>query len=315
MKLFRLFFFSLLLAPSAYAQQLLEYRPKIIEVGYRGFTNYQSVNSNGTGQNEFINDELLTVRLGVPIILKEKTLFGVQLKYFRQNYNTVFIPQSNESIYRYLNEENLINTGLNFLYQRKLDEKRRLTLLGATELASDTYSVDRYSARYLISGAYNVRKSDRLELGYGLVMNYALGVFNVYPTFTYNRALNSKMMIEAYLPSYVGLRYHPSDKVFLILKAQFDNWRFNVTDALAQEPSQLTLQRADLLMSLTFEREIQDWLWLTAEASYVNNVAYIVSLPGERLNNPLQEYSLKDAGYLKFSLVVVPPQKLWDKAK
>lgn len=315
MKLLRLLTFLLLCASSLHAQTLLEYRPKVIELGYRGFSKYRSTNVSSQGQNEFSSDELLTVRLGVPVVLKEKTLFGIQLKYLRQQYNTVYIPPNNESIYRYLNEEYLVNTGLNFLYQRKLDDRRKLVLVGLTELASDTTSVDRYSSRYLVSGAYNIRKSEKLELGYGLVVNYALGVLNIYPTLTYNRAIGPKMMIETFLPSYAGLRYHPSDKAFLILRAQFDNWRFNVTDALAQEPTQLTLQRADFIMSLSFEREIHDWLWATAEASYVNNVAYIVSLPGERLNNPLQEYKLKDAAYLKFSLVVVPPQKLWDKAK
>lgn len=316
MKILRLLALLLLLATSAKAQvSLLNYRPKVVEVGYRGFSNYQSSYLNTQGRNEFSSDQLLTVRLGMPVILKENTLFGVQLKYFRQTYHTEFIPQNSEDIYRYLNEEKLINTGLNFLFQKNLDEKRKLVILGATELASDTTSVNRYSARYLVSGSYNIRKSVGLELGYGMVINYALGILNIYPTFTYNRALNTKTMIEAFLPSNIALRYHSSDKAFFILKAQYDNWRFNVTDALSQEPSQLTLQRADFLLSLTFEREIHDWLWATAEASYVNNVAYIVSLPGERLNNPLQEYHLKDAAYLKFSLVIVPPRKLWEKLK
>lgn len=294
---------------------LLEYRPKVIEVGYRGFSNYQSTYVNAQGRNIFSSDQLLTVRVGVPLVLKEKTLFGVQLKYLRQTYQTEFIPQSSDDIYQYLNEERLINTGLNFLYQRNLDEHKKIIILGATELASDTTSVNRYSARYLISGSYNVRKSEKLELGYGMVFNYALGVFNVYPTFTYIRALNAKTMIEATLPSFISLRYHPTDKNYLIFKTQFDNWRYNITDALSNQQSQLTLQRADLLLSLTYEQEIYDWLWFTAEASYVNNVAYIVSLPGERLNNPLQRYQLKDAGFMKFSVVIVPPRKLWEKVR
>ena len=295
--------------------KLLEYRPKVIELGYRGFSNYQSSVVNAQGMNVFSSDELISVRLGAPIILQEKTLFGVQLKYLRQSYHTEFIPQSSDDIYRYLNEEKLINTGLNFLYQRSLKDNQRLVILGATELASDTTSVNRYSARYLVSASHLIRKSVQLELGYGLVVNYALGVLNIYPTLTYNRAITSKTMIEVNLPSFVSLRHHPSDKAFIILKAQFDNWRYSVTDALSQAPSQLTLQRADFLISLIFEREIYDWLWVTTEASYVNNVAYIVTLPGERLNNPLQEYHLKDSAYLKFSLVVVPPKKLWDTVK
>lgn len=315
MRVLKLLTLLLLIASTAHAQKLLEFRPKVIEVGYRGFTDYQTLYSDGQPENKFVSDQLFTVRLGVPVILKEKTLFGLQLKYLRQQYNTIFIPQDNDNIYRYLNEKKLVNTGVNFLFQRKLDDQRKLTFMGVTELASDTSSVDRYSARYLLSAAYNVRKSEKLELGYGLIVNYALGVLNVYPTLAYNRALSSKMMIESFLPSYASLRYHPSEKAYLILKAQFDNWRFNVTNALSQEQNQLTLQRADFIMSLAFEREIHDWLWATAEASYVNNVAYIISLPGERLNNPIQEYKLKDAGYLKFSLVVVPPKKLWDKAK
>ena len=316
MKLLRLLALLLLLASTANAQiDLLEYRPKVVEIGYRGFSNYQSSYVNSQGRNVFSSDQLLTVRVGVPLVLKEKTLFGVQLKYLRQTYHTEFIPQNSDDIYRYLNEEKLINSGLNFLYQRNLDEKRKIIVLGATELASDTTSVNRYSARYLISGSYNIRKSERLELGYGMVFNYALGVFNVYPTFTYIRALSSKTMIEATLPSFISLRYHPTDKAFLIFKTQFDNWRYSITDALSQEPAQLTLQRADLFLSLIYEREIYDWLWTNVEASYVNNVVYLVSLPGERWRDPIQEYHLKDAAYLKFSLVIVPPRKLWEKVR
>ncbi len=294
---------------------LLEYRPKVIEIGYRGFSNYQSTFLNTSGENDFINDELLTIRLGAPIILKEKTLFGVQLKYYRQSYHTSAVPTGKENIYRYLNQEQLINTGLNFLYQRNLEPGKKLILLGVMELASDTRFLNRYSGRYYVAGSYNVKKRESLEVGYGLVVNYALGVLNIYPTLTYNRALSTKLQLESTLPSFVSLRYHMSDKSYLISSLKFDNWRYNITDALTNQQSQLTLQRADFLLSVTFEQEIYDWLWFTTEASYVNNVAYIVSLPGERLNNPLQEYKLRDAGFMKFSLVIVPPRKLWNSVK
>ncbi|WP_420386203.1 DUF6268 family outer membrane beta-barrel protein [Roseivirga sp.] len=316
MKLLTCFALWCLCAVALQAQvDLLEYRPKVIEIGYRGFSNYQSTSMNANGENEFISDQLLTVRLGIPIVLREKSLFGVQLKYYRQSYNTAFIPQSDENIYRYLNQERLINTGLNFLYQRNLSDTKKLVLLGVTELASDTRYLNRYSGRYYVAGSYNTKKREDLELGYGLVVNYALGVLNIYPTFTYNRALSAKAMIEATLPSFISLRYHVSDKSYFIAKAMYDNWRYNVTDAIDQQQSQLTLQRADFLFNVTYEQEVYDWLWLATEVSYVNNVAYIVSLPGERLNNPLQEYKLKDAAYLKFSVFIVPPEKLWKKVK
>ncbi|WP_323755816.1 hypothetical protein [Roseivirga sp.] len=298
---------------SVNAQDILTYRPKVVEFSTEYLSNYKSY-EKPSGENNSISsiekDNLLRVRLGVPVILKEKTLFAFQFKYYRQSYGLEAGQQG--ELFDFLNNNSLYNAGLNFLYQRNISKEKKFTLIVLTELASDTWGINQFSNRFLAMGEYSKQLNESTIIGYGGVVNYALGLLNVYPTFTYKKQLSDKMLFEAILPNSINLRHHSSESTYFIFQTELVNWRFNLTDALENEAHLITLQRADVYFKLKLEQEIHDWLWLGVDVGYVHNLTYFTVNPGNRIKNAISEYDIKDSSYLRFSIFMVPPRKLWD---
>lgn len=298
------------------AQDSLDYRPKIAEFSYEYLSRYNVFvrpDDQSGAISDIEKDRLLRLRLGAPIVLKQKSVFGFQFKYYYQTYGVARADGVMENdLFRHLDNNPLTNAGINFLYQRNFTEDKNLTLVGVAEIASDRWILNRYSSRYYVYGQYMKTLNNRSKIGYGGVVNYALGVLNVYPTFAYHRKLSEHMLFEANLPSNLNLRYHLSQQTHFILQTEFSNWRFNITDALESGPHLLTVQRADVYFKLKLEQEIHDWLWFGVDLGYVNNVNYFIVDPGGRIREALQKYDLKDSAYLRFSIFMVPPRKLWE---
>ncbi|WP_189629725.1 DUF6268 family outer membrane beta-barrel protein [Roseivirga thermotolerans] len=299
---------------AAFGQKLMTYRPRVSEVTVSSIGNYSAMGPDGL-TTRIQTDRLWQYRFGIPLVLREKTLFGVQLKHTELAYQTLSLSGTNEPLYEKLDEGKLFNTGINLLYQRTLENSKQLILIGVSELASNEFSLNRFAGRHYISGMLTRKPNERVRWGYGGVVNYALGVWNVYPTLLYHRQLRDKWLLELNLPGNAQLRFHPDNKTHIIAKLAFDNWRYNVTDALQDGSGQFTLQRADIYGGLMLEKQLYDWLWLAGEVSYLSNLSFFVAEPGERLRNAVEEFKVDDSTQLKFSLFLVPPQKLWSGIK
>lgn len=253
-------------------------------------------------------DMALKMRFGVPVILNDKTTFAVQFKFDQQYYTT---ENSSNDLFNYLNSHELRNTGLTLFYQDKSVQNRVLTFALQTELASDRWDLNGNSGRYLVNGNYMKDLNSKTSIGVGGVVNYALGVVNIYPTFSYKKQLSNKSLFEVFLPSKVGYRYHLDPKTYFIAETEFVNWRFNVTDPLENNMGDMALIRADIYFKFRLEKEIHDWLWFGVDTGFIHNVNYGLVEHGTRISNAIQEFNVKDAAFLRFWIFVLPPNKLW----
>ena len=294
---------------------MLTYRPKISEFSLEGISSYRANSTLDNNETSYTvdRDRLIRVRFGVPVILKEKTLFGFQLKYFQQSFNTNSFTSNPDPLFAHLNENPLTNAGLNFLYQRKISDTRKFSLIGVAELASDEFELHIATTRNYVAGEYSIQLNPRTAIAYGGVVNHALGIWNIYPTFTYKKQLSSKILLEATLPKSINWRYHFNEKTFFIFQTEFNNWRYNVTNALPNEARLLTVQRADLYLKLQLEREIHDWLWFGVDLGYIANLSSFIVNPGDRQRDAIEKYDLTNSSYLRFSLYLLPPEKLWNR--
>ena len=66
------------------------YRTKIAEFSYRVLGDYQTISSSetfGDATSEIEHESLLKIKLGIPLIIKDDKLFGLQLKYYQHYFN------------------------------------------------------------------------------------------------------------------------------------------------------------------------------------------------------------------------------------
>lgn len=306
-----LFVFLFVANSLCFGQDTLEYRPKIMEFSLENHSGYNANPKTNLGTNSLTRikqDMSLKLRTGIPLVLKPQTIFAVQLKYDQQFYRT---ETSQNDLFNYLNAHQLINTGITLFYQHKKSQGESLTFATVAELASDEWAFNRYSNRYLINVNYLKELNASSSIGYGGVVNYALGVWNIYPTFSYQKKLSQNSLFEAFLPSKVNYRYHLNPKTYLIAETEFVNWRFNVTNPIPESEGALTLIRTDVYFKFRLEQEIHDWLWFGVDTGFIHNINYGLTIPGGRMRDAVQEFNVKDSAFLRFWIFVLPPNKLW----
>ncbi|MEL7145301.1 MAG: DUF6268 family outer membrane beta-barrel protein [Bacteroidota bacterium] len=293
------------------------YRPKIAEFTLESLVDYKTTAtslSNIEQSTSVENDRLFKMKLAVPIKLKGKTKMGLQLKYYNQRFNLDEDNLSNDAdLFHYLNSESFVNTGLRFIYKRDLSETQCLTLVAGSELRSDHLRWSNNSSLYFISGSYIKEVNSRKKIGVGLYAAQSLGVFSVYPLFIYEKRLSDRWTMDLLLPKSATFRYKVNEKTFVSAVAALRGWRYNLTNAVPTSGQEFTLRRSDAQFTLMYEREIHDWLWFGLETGYNRNLNYVLTNPGERSRDALTRLSAKDATFLKFSLFIVPPKKLWNK--
>ena len=306
--LFTLIFF---ISVSLSGQDILTYRPKISEFSIEGFSSYNVTSTLDNNETTYTvdRDRLVRARLGVPVILKEKTLFGFQLKYFQQSFNTNSFTNNPDPLFAHLNENPLTNAGLNFLYQRKISDTRKFSLIGVTEIASDELELHIATTRHYLAGEYSIQLNPQTAIAYGGVVNHALGIWNIYPTFTYKKQLSSKILLEATLPKSINWRYHLNESTFLILQTEFTNWRYNVTDALPNEAKAIDRAARRYIQKIQLEREIHDWLWFGVDLGYIYNLSSFIVNPGDRQRKAIEKFDITNSSYLTVFTLLIAPRK------
>lgn len=304
-------FFLFVLGVECIAQDTLEYRPKLVELSLESHSGYNATPKPSQNMNNLTRvkqDMALRMRVGIPVVLNSKITFAVQLKFDQQYYTT---ENSSNDLFNYLNSHQLTNTGFTLYYQKKMSGGRSLAFATQTELASDRWDLNGNSGRYLVNVNYLKELNSGKSIGFGGVINYALGVWNIYPTFSYKKQLSNKSLFEVFLPSKVGYRYHLNPKTYFIAETEFVNWRFNVTDPLENNLGDMALIRADVYFKFRLEKEIHDWLWFGVDTGFIHNINYGLVEHGTRISSAVQEFNVKDAAFLRFWIFVLPPNNLW----
>ncbi|MEM7110552.1 MAG: DUF6268 family outer membrane beta-barrel protein [Bacteroidota bacterium] len=290
-----------------------EYRPKIAEFSQRSIFNYNTRSTSeefGNATTETEEDEQLKIRLGLPLIMKQGKLVGLQLKYDIHNFDMDF-QNSNSELFNHIERRTFRSLGGRMLYQKSIDNRRSYTLIGGAEIKSDQFNWNANTMRFYLSGSYKVRLNDRTEIGGGLLAGYTLGQFQVYPILTYEHRINNRFTVDLTLPKSAIMRFRGSDKFYISAKAEVKGWRYAVHNSDLSETSPLVLRKADLNLGLNFEREIHDWLWFGLDVGLTKNLRYHLGEPGHRRQDALIDLEANEAPYIQFGLFIVPPKKLY----
>lgn len=291
------------------------YRPKIAEFSMETLRDYHANGTSenfGSAMNEVEKDRLIKAKLGIPFLIKENWMFGIQLKYYQHQFTFDFEDQPTDyDLFLHLNSRKFTSTGLRTFYQRDIKDNQQLRLIGGAELKSDQIKWNANTTKYFISSTYTWQRSSNTKIGAGFVLNQVMGRTIFYPLFIYEKQLTPRWTMDLTLPKSVAMRYRANERNFVTIGADIRGWRYNLTNALEDGQRDLTLRKVDLQFSLSWEHELHDWLWFGLDVGYNKNLQYNLANPGDSSKDALIDIRSKDAAYTKFSIFIVPPRKFY----
>ena len=293
------------------------YRPKIAEFAVEKLTDYRAAYTGEgqlNGRSEIDSDHLLKAKLAIPLVVNDQRLFALQLKHYQQRF--LFNHEDfshNQEFFSELESRTFYNSAVRVLYQEQLKGNGTLRFLGSVGINNDQFRIKREALNISASFGYSMQRSQTEELGFGLVVSQTLGRFRALPLITYENHFASRWVVDLALPKTAALRYIINDKTFLTGKAEFKSNRYNLTDPLVDQYSNLTIRKLDLQWNISFEREIHDWLWFGLEAGYNKNLVYNIVERGEASRDAIVRLRPRDAAYMKASIFIVPPRKLLNR--
>jgi hypothetical protein len=318
-RLFTCIILGLVVVTKGTAQELenlvTPYRPKIAEFAIETLMDYGATTTSesfGNAQNEIERDRLIKAKLGIPLIIKEDRMFGIQLKYYQHRF--VFDLEDNPTdydLFLHLDSKKFTSTGIRTFYQQDINDNQQVRFIVGAELKSDQIKWNKHTTKYFISGIYTWDSSPTVKIGTGFFLNRVMGLTTFYPLLIYQKKISPKWTLDLSLPKSVAIRRRINNSNYLTATTEFKGWRYNSTNAIQEDQRDLTLRKADLQFSIKWEHELHDWLWFGLDVGYTKNLRYYLANPGERGRNALIDIKSRDAAYTKLCVFIVPPRRFY----
>ncbi|MTI22899.1 hypothetical protein E1176_17840 [Fulvivirga sp. RKSG066] len=292
------------------------YRPRVAEFTISNlyeYTTHSNSKQFGNKTCEIESDTKIKARLGIPFIIKNDLLAGLQLKYDRQTFGLEFEDSYPYELYDYIQHTHFESLGARFFFQKTIGEGKTLSGVAGVEIKSDKLVWNEGTSKYFVNLNYKVQKNENVKIGGGIALAYTLGAPQIYPIFFYENRLSKKWTMDLALPKAVVMRYRASDKFFISAKTEVKGWRYAVHNEELYDHETLTLRKSDLRFGLNLEHEIHDWLWAGVDAGYSKNLRHYLAKIGDRRRDAIIDLESSNAPYVNVSLFIVPPRKIYNK--
>lgn len=274
---------------------------------------------NGTAiRRKVRRTKIWSARLRVPVVNKEHFKFIVGFKYYQQEF-AFENPETLESpFHRSLQDKPIRSGGLSLYGIKSFIGNKYLAVRGTFRLNGD-FGGDDLSAhqKSSLSVIYGIKHHRHMTYGFGVSASNTFGRTTVYPVVYYKHKFRPKWAVESLLPISLRFLYLPNEQNNVLLEARLEGDNYNVNfSELPTVP--LYLEKADLKVSATYEREVHDFLWVSVAAGIRYNINFDISdsdayfertFPIGNTDNLVIQNQVGLAGFMRFSVFIVPPRK------
>ena len=259
----------------------------------------------------------------VPIVSKNNILINWGFNYVQFKFNP-----TQDNIAGPLTENlrasslNWLNT--NFTIFKPLNDKRFLLFQVGGELNGDYSWADlpeignlRVPAAFI----YGFKPNDRFIWGPGVSRTYLGGALNYLPVIYYYQTFkNEHWGVEALFPARIQARYRWNSRSLLLMGYQVEGATYRLSrfgenltliEEVANQATNAELRRSEIRLGLTYNRGINDFIWVGAQAGYRINYSFNVD-DGEFYRGfddagYLQQNTLTNTGFAQITLSMVSP--------
>jgi len=298
-------------------------RPKAFIVKYELQPNYKITSTAKDGNFENSDGEInrnrrLDFRLRFPIINKPSLTIAAGLKYSREEFRLDNYPTGSK-FYNNLEDRDLKSIGAH-LYVIKPTKSKKYFILRAGFDFNGDYPSDKINAseflKFSITPLIGWKKNDNLSYALGFSYGYAFGRPLIYPVFSYNKNFNCNWGIESLLPVNFKLRYTKNEKNYFYagLELQGNSYRLDNADSVFSAYDKLHLFHSELRFTITYERELHDWLWFGIEGGVRHNLTFNVTNGPKATADVILKNKLSEAPLINASIFIVPPKGFFRKS-
>ncbi len=295
-------------------------RPKFIELEWEALSNFNIDAMSGLvgDAGARVTQNLIRqVKFKFPVILKKEVNLIGGFGYRHEQFKFDRISQPGHPFFERFEDKSLKRIMSSFYFKKDLENERFLFVFLNNSLNSDEPQFRNFLDQLKSSFAviYGKRANPNKELGYGISFGYDLGQPAVFPLLIYNNDFSLHWGLELLLPKSAKLRYSPSNTFHFYATAELQGASYHVQDSVLAGFTGLEFRRSSVRSHLRVEREVYDWLWVGATAGYRVPLNIFLSEPRENRRNSLIELDVRTTVYFNLSVFIVPPAKLYKRAK
>ncbi|QSE99262.1 hypothetical protein [Fulvivirga lutea] len=295
-------------------------RPKFL-VFETEFINNFTVTSNsdeiGNAEANVSQNLIREGKIKFPIILKERTNIIGGFGYRHEQFKFNNLTDANYPLFERFDDKSLKRVTFSSYLKHDFNEKKFLFMYFNSSLNSDKPRFRYFLPQLKISLATLKGKRIGLhkEIGYGISFGYDFGQPAVFPLFMLNNDFSLHWGYELLLPKSAKLRYSPNVSNHFISTLELQGASYYLRDSVLESYNELEFRRSSVRFTLTYEREIHDWLWFGLTAGYRIPINIFLSEPGDRRADAVITIEARTAPYINFAIFLVPPNKLYNRAK
>ncbi len=295
-------------------------RPKFLEFNVETFANFVVRPSS-----DIVGDESATVsqnlirelKLKFPIVLKKNTNVVGGLGYRHEQFKFSDQTDPDYPLFTRFDDKSLNRLSFQLYLKRDLKNEKFLFMYFNSSLNSDRRGFDNLGNQLKLSvtSIYGKKKGPHKQIGFGASFGYDFGEPAAFPVFLLNNDFATNWGYELILPKSAKLRFSPNISNHFFATFELQGASYHLQDSVLANFSALEFRRSSVRLSLTYEREIYDWLWFGMATGYRIPINIFISEPRNRRDDAIIMVDARSAAYFDFSIFLVPPAKLYSKAK
>jgi hypothetical protein len=265
-----------------------------------------------------VSSHRLSFKLKAPIIYKPNFTMLVGFAHYREEYNVSTLTNGNVSILNTIHDRSLKSSRLSLYMIKPINEKYYVAFKGDASFNGDYNGVINFDSRYLkynIGLLFGVKSRPNIEWGAGILFrsSFVRSSVPVLPFGIYNRTFNDKWGIEAVIPVSIKARYNINSSNLILFGPEYESRTYSLDNINSGGNnaafSEFFMKRAELKFSVTYERQLSDWVWISAQAGYSHNFNTTfteVDFKGTLL--PAVSVAPADGVFFKVGVFVSPPR-------
>ncbi len=236
---------------------------KLISVGFErqeAFDWHSTANTNHA-HNHVNAAQGVRLMYSTPVISRTDMILNLSISHWETRYNAKNAT-TNDNLLNTLDSRGLRSTSLQATYFKPLNEKNFLLFQAQADVNGDFQKLSEISSNSLTySGVaiYGWKKSDNLMWGVGAARTYRLGQLIYVPVILWNKTFNAKWGVEALFPARAMVRRNFGTTSLLSLGYELEGNVYHLNNIGF-------LRRGEVKPRLTYERQLKNFIWLTAQA-------------------------------------------------